>query len=140
MIKKLTLTIDDDVIKQAKRYAETRETSLSRMVVNYFKRLTEGPSYHRDLIKKAPITLKLTGIAANSDITGKESTNATKKVWEVGDKIFAPTTLLKNVTEGSVSFNGSGILAHSTMSDVYTGSYSLNETTTNNPTTNSSSN
>ena len=80
-------------------------------------------------------------VIAFEDITGKESTNATKKVWEVGDKIFAPTTLLKNVTEGSLSFNGSGILAHSTMSDVYTGSYSLNETTTNNPTTtNSSSN
>ena len=71
-------------------------------------------------------------VIAFEDITGKETTNATKKIWEVGDKKFAPNTLLKNVTEGSVSFNGSGILAHSTLSNVYTGSYSLNETATNN--------
>ena len=59
--------------------------------------------------------------------------NATKKIWEVGDKKFVPNTLLKNVTNGSVNFNGSGILAHSTLSDVYTGSFTVNDTTTSNP-------
>ena len=84
--------------------------------------------------------LKPADVIAFEDITGKDNTNAFKKVWEVGDKKFVPTTLLKNVTEGSVSFNGSGILAHSTMSDAYTGNYTLNTTTTtNNSTTNSSS-
>ena len=60
-------------------------------------------------------------------------TNATKKIWEVGDKKFVPNTLLKNVTNGSVNFNGSGILAHNTLSDVYTGSFTVNDTSTSNP-------
>jgi hypothetical protein len=63
----------------------------------------------------------------------QQPTNATKKIWEVGDKKFLPETLLKNVTSGSVNFNGSGILAHSTLSDVYTGTFTLNGTTTSNP-------
>ena len=54
--------------------------------------------------------------------------NATKKIWEVGDKKFVPSMLLKNVSEGSTSFNGSGILAHSTSGDKYTGSFTLNDT------------
>ena len=33
-----------------------------------------------------------------------------------------------HVTEGSVSFNGSGILAPSTTGDRYTGSFALNDT------------
>ena len=63
---------------------------------------------------------------------GQQHANATKKIWEVGDKKFAPNTLLKNVTEGSLSFNGSGILAHSTSGDKYTGSFTLNDTVINN--------
>lgn len=59
--------------------------------------------------------------------------NATKKIWEVGDKKFVPNTLLKNVTNGSVNFNGSGILAHNTLSDAYTGSFTVNDTSTSNP-------
>jgi len=58
---------------------------------------------------------------------GRQPTNATKKIWEVGDKKFVPNTLLKNVTEGSISFNGSGIQAHSTSGDRYTGSFTLND-------------
>ncbi|HYG00130.1 MAG TPA: hypothetical protein VD815_08560 [Candidatus Saccharimonadales bacterium] len=65
--------------------------------------------------------------------TAAEPTNATKMIWEVGDKKFVPKTLLKNTTSGSVNFNGSGILAHSTVSDVYTGAFVLNDTTTSNP-------
>ena len=62
--------------------------------------------------------------------------NATKKIWEVGDKKFVPSTLLKNVTDGFISFNGSGILAHSTSEDKYAGSFTLNATiiSTNNST------
>jgi hypothetical protein len=62
------------------------------------------------------------------EITGDQPANATKKIWEVGDKKFVPSTLLKNVTKGSISFNGSGILAHSTSGDKYTGSFTLNDT------------
>jgi hypothetical protein len=59
---------------------------------------------------------------------GQQPANATKKIWEVGDKKFVPSTLLKNVSEGSISFNGSGILAHSTSGYKYTGSFTLNDT------------
>ncbi len=68
------------------------------------------------------------------EVTNEEQpANATKKIWEVGDKKFVPSTLLKNATTGSLNFNGSGILAHSTFSDVYTGAFTLNDTTTSNP-------
>ena len=62
------------------------------------------------------------------EITDGQPVNTTKKIWEVGDKKFVPTTLLKNVTDGSIGFNGSGILAHSTSGDKYTGSFTLNDT------------
>jgi hypothetical protein len=62
------------------------------------------------------------------DITGKQpATNATK-TWEVGNKTFATKTLAKNVTQGSVNFNGSGVIAHSTQSDIYNGTFTLNDT------------
>ena len=66
------------------------------------------------------------------EVTNGQPANAIKKIWEVGDKKFVPSTLLKNVTEGSVSFNGSGILAHNTSGDKYTGSFTLNDTATSN--------
>ena len=66
------------------------------------------------------------------EITDGQPANATKKIWEVGDKKFVPSTLLKNVTEGFIGFNGSGILAHSTSGDKYTGSFTLNDTAINN--------
>ena len=42
-----------------------------------------------------------------------------------------PTTLLKNVTGGSVQFNGSGILAHSAQSNPYSVTFTLNATVVN---------
>ncbi len=63
---------------------------------------------------------------------GQQPANTTKKIWEVGDKKFVPSTLLKNVTEGFIGFNGSGILAHSTSGDKYTGSFTLNDAAINN--------
>ncbi len=70
-------------------------------------------------------------------IDGQQPANTTKKIWEVGDKKFVPSTLLKNVTEGSLSFNGSGILAHSTSGDKYTSSFTLNDTAISNNSSNS---
>jgi len=66
------------------------------------------------------------------EITEDRPANATKKIWEVSDKKFVANTLLKNVSEGSVSFNGSGIFAYSTSGDKYTGSFTLNDTTISN--------
>jgi hypothetical protein len=40
MTTKLTLTLDDKVIRNAKRYAKTKGHSVSELVENYFKSLT----------------------------------------------------------------------------------------------------
>lgn len=69
------------------------------------------------------------------DITGKQPTTNTTKTWEVGNKIFATKTLAKNVTQGSVNFNGSGVIAHSTQSDLYNGTFTLNDTAISNNST-----
>jgi hypothetical protein len=42
MTTKLTLTLDDKVIKGAKRYARTKGRSVSELVESYFKSLTES--------------------------------------------------------------------------------------------------
>src|SRR5215218_3357615 len=65
------------------------------------------------------------------DITGKQNANTTIKIWESGDKKLLPNTLLKNATEGSVQFNGSGILAHSAQSDPYNVTFTINATSVN---------
>ena len=61
-------------------------------------------------------------IIAYYDVTGQNITGV--KTWKVGDNTYATTTLMKNVTSGTVDFVGSGLLAHSTDSDQYTVAYS----------------
>ena len=71
MTTKLTLTLDDAVIKKAKIWAENQNTSLSRAVEGYFRRITENitvPSAAPDL---PPITQKLLGIAAGEGLEEK---------------------------------------------------------------------
>ena len=41
MNKKLTLTVDKDVVARAERYAEKEGTSLSKLVENYLKAATK---------------------------------------------------------------------------------------------------
>jgi hypothetical protein len=41
MTTKLTLTLDDKVIQSAKRYARAKGRSVSELVENYFKSLTD---------------------------------------------------------------------------------------------------
>jgi len=41
MTTKLTLTLDDKVIRNAKRYASANGRSVSELVENYFKSITE---------------------------------------------------------------------------------------------------
>ena len=40
MTTKLTLTLDDKVIRSAKRYAKLKDSSVSELVENYFKSIT----------------------------------------------------------------------------------------------------
>ena len=41
MLTKLTLTLDDKVIREAKRYARAKGRSVSELVENYLKSITE---------------------------------------------------------------------------------------------------
>ena len=55
MDSKLTLKLDQDVIEKAKRFAERRGTSLSRMVESYFSGLADA---------EEPVREELTGVVA----------------------------------------------------------------------------
>lgn len=62
---KLTLSLDKEIIEKAKSYAKNEQTSLSRMVENYFSFLVrdETPSYGKEK-SDTPISDSLLGIAA----------------------------------------------------------------------------
>jgi hypothetical protein len=48
MTTKLTLTLDDKVIRKAKRYAKIKGRSVSELVENYFKSITEPENSEPD--------------------------------------------------------------------------------------------
>jgi hypothetical protein len=48
MTTKLTLTLDDKVIREAKRYARTKGRSVSELVESYFKSITELNNDHSE--------------------------------------------------------------------------------------------
>ncbi len=62
METKLTLSLDKEIIEQAKKYAKKQRTSLSNIVENYFYYLTSSKDEKnpRDE-EKTPITDKLLG-------------------------------------------------------------------------------
>ena len=59
METKLTLKLDKDVIDKAKRYAQSRNTSLSRMVEKYFHSITDLKNSNN---KYSPVVKELSGI------------------------------------------------------------------------------
>ncbi len=59
MIKKITLTLDKEVIEAAKVYARKNNMSLSGIIELYFKTLSYGINNN----KIPPITKELSGIA-----------------------------------------------------------------------------
>src|SRR5215210_9379000 len=68
-------------------------------------------------------------IIAYDDVTGQQqqqNVSATANVWDVNGNKYAPKTLMKNVTEGTVNFEGAGILTHSTLSQPYTVTFTIN--------------
>ncbi len=60
MASKLTLTLDKKVIEQAKQYASQQGSSLSELVENYFKLITELPE-KEEHTSLSPVTKKLQG-------------------------------------------------------------------------------
>ncbi|MCD6396539.1 MAG: hypothetical protein J7L71_03280 [Spirochaetaceae bacterium] len=62
METKLTLSLDKEIIQEAKKYAKKQKTSLSNMVENYFYYLTsDKPGKVNKIKEKTPITDKLLG-------------------------------------------------------------------------------
>jgi hypothetical protein len=62
MTAKLTLKVDADVIARAKRYAEARRTSVSRLVEGFLRFLTETED--AEAVAKAPVLRRLRGSLA----------------------------------------------------------------------------
>ncbi|HEV8238044.1 MAG TPA: DUF6364 family protein [Thermoanaerobaculia bacterium] len=60
---KLTLSVDDDVIARAKRYAEARGTSVSAIV----ERMLDRISQPLDDVELTPMVARLRGIAKGAD-------------------------------------------------------------------------
>lgn len=59
MSTKLTLNLNKDVIEEAKSYAKTHQTSVSKLVENYLNSLTR-PSKKKSAV--SPLVESLTGI------------------------------------------------------------------------------
>jgi Family of unknown function (DUF6364) len=63
MLTKLTLTIEKDVIEKAKEYAQQKNKSVSRIVEDYLKNISQNRmTLAFDLDLKSPITDSLVGM------------------------------------------------------------------------------
>ena len=83
MKTKLTLSLQEDVIEQAKAYAKDQETSISSLVENYLKVITSATRKEGEQLKieeesvnykseNTPIVQRLRGILDPDKITGHE--------------------------------------------------------------------
>lgn len=59
MDKKLTLSLNEEIIEQAKSYARENQTSLSKMVENYLRLVVENSSKN---VKITPLVKSLMGV------------------------------------------------------------------------------
>ena len=63
MQKKLTLTIDQHVVEQAKQYAKQRHRSVSRMVEDYLRKISTGEiEFTAEVSTKTSLTDSITGM------------------------------------------------------------------------------
>ena len=98
----------------------------SHQIVN-FQNLTD------DIIYKGTIVFNSTepvDIISYTNLNDQNTTHSVK-IWEVGNKKLIPKTLLKNSTNGTVAFEGNGILAHTIKSNPYKITFIINDTATN---------
>jgi Family of unknown function (DUF6364) len=81
MDAKLTLKLDKEAIEQAKRYAERRGLSLSRVVERYFLRLGETEEPPRE--KLTGVVAELAGVLRGAEIgdPGEEYTEYLRKKY-----------------------------------------------------------
>ncbi len=65
METKLTLKLDQSVIQSVKKYAETNNRSLSKLVEDYFKNLISETEPHRHF---SPLVEELSGVISEKDL------------------------------------------------------------------------
>jgi hypothetical protein len=87
----------------------------SHQVVNFFNP-RDGFMYNG---KVTFTSTKGVDIIAYHDITDQSTNTTGLTTWTVGEKTYATSPIMKNVTTGTVEFVGSGLLAHSASSDPY---------------------
>ena len=68
MNTKLTLSLDKNIINEAKKYAKLRHKSISKIIENYLKNITTD----KDDEELTPIVHELAGSVKNSNINFKE--------------------------------------------------------------------
>ncbi len=61
MDKKLTLSLNQNIIEKAKKYAKKNNTSLSKMIEAYFNSLTSNEN-NKDEIQISPLVESLCGV------------------------------------------------------------------------------
>ena len=72
MDTKLTLKVKQNVIRQAKKYAKKRKTSLSKLVENYLQKITLAKDEENEREKITPLVRSLSGVL-NQNVIEKES-------------------------------------------------------------------
>jgi hypothetical protein len=126
----LAVPLNDNGVAAQQQQQQATETSVqhnakaheSHQVVN-LQNATEGVVYAGSVTFNSS---KPVDIIAYDDITGqRQPTNTTVKVWEVDGKKYATNTLMKNATEGTVDFQGAGIVTHRASSDPYKVTFSI---------------
>jgi hypothetical protein len=76
MSTKLTLRLDDRVIKKAKKKARARGVSLSRMVEDYFKSVAEIENQE---IRESPVLYEIAGVLSCK--TGAKKAKGEEPFW-----------------------------------------------------------
>lgn len=72
MLTKLTLTIESDVVKSAKEYARSKHRSVSKLVEEYLKTVSNSESLMSPALNlKATLTDRMTGMFKD-DYQGQE--------------------------------------------------------------------
>ncbi|MFO8042649.1 MAG: DUF6364 family protein [Alkalispirochaeta sp.] len=72
MLAKLTLTIDQEVVERAKRYAKRKHRSVSRIIEDYLRIISMEESLGPDVTSSSAVTTdRLTGMFRHGD-TGQD--------------------------------------------------------------------
>ncbi len=68
MSTKLTLRLDDAVIRKAKKTARTKGVSLSRMVEDYFKSVAKQETHE---VRESPVLYEVAGVLSGKEDAAK---------------------------------------------------------------------